>query len=69
MTTKRERIKIIKMLEKFNGLPLVYLDTSNPSYDSIINDKDYREWGFFHFRGNFTIIDSPIYNNNIHCFE
>jgi len=63
MTTKQERIKIIKMLEKFNGLPLVYLDSSNPSYDSIINDKDYREWGFFHFRGNFTIIDSPIYNN------
>jgi len=64
MTTKQERIKIIKMLEKVNGLPLVRFDDHHTSYESIIYDEDERFWSVTHFVYRFMIIDDP-YEKNI----
>ncbi len=60
MTTKKERINIIKMLEKLNEHNLIYLYTNN-TYESVVYGEERRKWSS-NFSYYFTIMDSPSSN-------
>lgn len=62
MTTKQERIKIIKMLEQLNEAPLIRFHSSDETYESVINDEDSMYWSF-NFGRYFSIIDAPSSDN------